>query len=249
MNGMNNLFRRCVAEMTGTFFLCFAGVAAICMDTYLRPTNDGAGLLGIALAHGLALGVGISATMAISGGNLNPAVSVALVATRHLHPVAGFFYIISQVVGGLLGGLAGRFAYSQIYPKEFLFSAYEVAKGGVPLPLEADITWTTAAALEAIGTFLLVAAVYGTVIDSKAPKIGGFGVGLTLTFVILAIGELTGGCVNPARFVGPALATYQTDVWDTVWPEVKIYLIGPFAGGLMAGLFWKAFLLTKPETT
>ena len=94
--------------------------------------------------------------------------------------------------------------------------------------------------VEAILTFFLVSAVFGTVVNPEAPKVGGFGVGLVLLFDILVGGPLTGAAVNPARAFGPALVAGQ-------WVAHVVYWVGPILGGVAAALLWEHVLLPKRE--
>jgi glycerol uptake facilitator-like aquaporin len=85
-------------------------------------------------------------------------------------------------------------------------------------------------------TFFLMSAVYGTCVSVNAPKVGGFGVGLALVFLILGGGTLTGAAMNPARALGPAIAAGN-------WTAHIVYWIGPIAGAFIAALLWDKFLL------
>src|SRR5205085_899442 len=94
----------CVAEFIGTFTLIFIGIGAI---ANLNPPIEHAtrfpvDLLGIALAHGFAIAVMVTATLHISGGQLNPSVSIALMLTGKITPREGIAYIISQLAGAVL---------------------------------------------------------------------------------------------------------------------------------------------------
>jgi glycerol uptake facilitator-like aquaporin len=101
-----------------------------------------------------------------------------------------------------------------------------------------DIGLWQAIGLEAIATFFLVFAVWGTAVDPKAPKVGGFAIGLTLTAAIFAIGPLTGGSLNPARSFGPALAMQHFEGQAAYW-------VGPLLGGIVAGLLYEKLLLPR----
>jgi MIP family channel proteins len=231
---MTPLPRRALAEVIGTFFLCFVGVSALCTNTLKGA--DGSGLLGVALAHGLALSVAIGALGKVSGGHFNPAVTLTMVATRQMPPKAGFVYVASQLAGGTLAGFAAKLAYSQ--------GTYVAAGGGVPAPAE-DVGFGLAVLLEAIATFFLLIAVFGTAVDAKAPSLGGFGIGLTVTFNILAIGPLTGASMNPARTFGPAVAYSLTPgVGAAAWASHLVYWIGPVLGGIVAGVLYCGFFLS-----
>jgi aquaporin Z len=98
-------FRPCLAEFTGTFYLCFAGIGAILCNT---PAVGGiSGLLGIALAHGLALSIAISVFGGVSGGQFNPAVTSGFLVTRRIAPRMAFPYVIAQLLGATAGGAGG----------------------------------------------------------------------------------------------------------------------------------------------
>src|SRR2546422_10843706 len=95
-------FRPCLAEFLGTFYLCFAGIAAILCNT---PSVGGnSGLLGIALAHGLALSIGVNVFGGVSGAHLNPAVTCGFVATRRIPPGLAGAYIVAQLLGATTAG-------------------------------------------------------------------------------------------------------------------------------------------------
>jgi MIP family channel proteins len=201
--------------------LVFIGGGAIMM------TRDQPGaLLSVALAHALVLGVMISATMKISG-HLNPAVTLGFLVTKRIEPVLAGVYIVAQ----MLGAMIGAFALRSLMP-EALFDA--TRGGGQSVSL--DINGPQAIALEALGTFFLTFAVFGTAVDPKGPKLGGFGIGLTLGFVILAIGPLTGASVNPARSFGPAIASGTLE-------GLAIYFVGPILGAVAAALLYDKVLM------
>ena len=94
--------------------------------------------------------------------------------------------------------------------------------------------------IEAILTFFLVSAVFGTAVSSQAPKVGGFGIGLVLLFDILVGGPLTGAAMNPARALGPALVAGE-------WVGQAVFWVGPLLGGAVAALVWGKVLLPKED--
>jgi aquaporin Z len=218
-----------VAEFLGTFFLCFAGIAAILSAT--PAGGSGAGIVGIALAHGLALSVAVSAFGGISGAHFNPAVSAGFLVTGRLAPSRFVPYVIVQLAGATVAAAACRLV--------FLPEAVTQGQLGIPLPA----AWASTSAVlvaEFIMTFLLMTAIYGTAVDErgKAVKIGGFGIGLTVAFDILAGGAVTGASMNPARSFGPALVQANF-AWH--WA----YWVAPIAGACVAALLYEKALLKE----
>lgn len=221
--------RAYVAEFLGTFFLCFAGIAAILSGT--PAVGAGGGLVAIALAHGLALSVAVSVFGGISGAHFNPAITIGMAVTRRIGPAAAAVYIVVQLAAAVVATLVCR----AIFPPE------AAAQGllGLPLPQ----AWVSTASLllaESVMTFLLMIAVYGTAIDERgrAVKIGGFGIGLTFAFNILAAGAVTGASMNPARSFGPALVS-------GIWSFHIYYWIGPIIGATLAALLYERVLLDR----
>jgi MIP family channel proteins len=218
-----------LAEFIGTFFLCFAGIAAILSAT--AAVGGGAGLVGVALAHGLALSIAVSVFGGVSGAHVNPAVTSAMLVTGRISAPKAGVYVLAQ--------LAGATTAAAICKAVFPVAAVAEANLGIPLPA-AWATPTTVFLLEAVMTFLLVTAVFGTAVDErgKAVKIGGFGIGLTVAFDILAGGPVTGASMNPARSFGPALI-------QGYWTWHPFYWLAPIAGGVIAGLVYHHLILEK----
>jgi MIP family channel proteins len=221
--------RAYLAEFLGTFFLCFAGIAAILSGT--PAVGAGGGLVAIALAHGLALSVAVNAFGGISGAHFNPAVTIGMAVTQRIGPAAAGVYIVVQ----LLGAIAATLVCRAIFPME----AVRQGVLGLPLPQ----AWVSTGGLllaEMVMSFLLMLAIYGTAIDDRgrAVKIGGFGIGLTVTFNILAAGAITGASMNPARSFGPALVA-------GIWDFHIFYWIGPIAGATLGALLYDRVLLDK----
>src|SRR5690349_12421582 len=101
--------------------------------------------------------------------------------------------------------------------------------------LAPGVSFGTGVLVEAVLTFFLLLAVFGTAVDPRAAKIGGFGIGLTVAVDILVGGPLTGAAMNPARVFGTAIAA---GFWDAHW----IYWVGPIAGAAFASWIYTRFL-------
>ncbi len=228
---MYSISQKLVAEFIGTFALIFFGAGSICADQYMR-SSGGLGLLGIALAHGLAIGIMVSAMGHISGGHFNPAVTIGIWVTKRLNTIEALLYWAAQ----LAGATAAAFVLRAVIPDD----TWRAVALGTP-ELARDFSVGAAMALEALTTFFLVLVVFATAVDEKGAfkSISGFGIGLTITLGILVAGPLTGAALNPARFFGPALAANH-------WAHVGVYWIGPLAGGFLAGLLYDGLYLKKP---
>jgi MIP family channel proteins len=225
----NGLLRPFVAEMIGTFTLTYIGASAICTDKAYAPI----GLLGIAIAHGLALSIAVSSTMAISGGVINPAIAVALAVARKLSPGRCVAFIVAELLGAVIAGLAVKLSFVGAAAEKAATVSF-----GTPVP-GAEVTAGTAVLVEAILTFLLATSVFLTAVDARAPRsIAGFGIGLTIAMDILAGGPITGASMNPARTFGPALVF---GVWSMHW----IYWVGPILGAAAAAVVYVTSLASR----
>ncbi len=223
---MTSLPRRAVAEALGTFGLVFFGCGAVVISSL---PGAAFGLLGVALVHAIVLSVMITATMSISGGHLNPAVTLGLWSVKRVDAATAGVYIVAQLAGGVLAA----FILQNVLPG----GMGKIGTLGTP-SLAAGFTLPGAIAFEAILTFFLVSAVFGTAVSSEAPKVGGFGIGLVLLFDILVGGTLTGAAMNPARAFAPALVT-------GTWYAQPVWWIGPIVGGILAAQLWERVLLKK----
>jgi len=212
-----------VAEFVGTFGLIFVGVGAIAADSM---TGGQSGLTGIALAHGLIIAVMVSATGAISGGHLNPAVTIGAMVGGKIDAAGAVGYIIAQC----LGAIVAAFAVTLAVPSDVL----GVIKMGTPA-LGAGVSVGQGLVTEIVLTFFLMFVVYGTAIDARAPKVGGLFIGLTVALDILMGGPISGAAMNPARHLGPALLGGGL---DNLW----LYWVGPVIGGILGAIVYARVL-------
>jgi MIP family channel proteins len=229
-----NLAQKMVAEFIGTFTLVFIGAGSICADQYLRgAAQNGVGLLGIALAYGLALGIMVTAVGHISGGHLNPAVTIGLWVTKRLSTLHSVLYWAAQLAGGIAAG----YLLVAIVPE----SVWRPVGLGTP-DLAADFNRVHGMALEAVLTFFWVFVFFATAADAKGAfnKIAGFAIGLTVTMDMLFGGPFTGASMNPARTLGSAVAARH-------WTNHGVYWVGPLFGGVIAGVLYdRIFLRNQP---
>src|SRR5262245_31594030 len=164
-----SLLKPCVAEFIGTFALIFVGVGAI---------YQSAGLLAVALAHGLTIAVMVSATGAISGGHLNPAVTFGLWVGGKIDLRKSVAYWTSQLLGATVAAFLLLFIFSNL-PKtlnqalegaQFEAAGKYIIASGTPDVIRNGISFPQGVLIEAVLTFFLVFVVYGTAVDARAPK-------------------------------------------------------------------------------
>jgi len=223
---MSKLVRPLAAEMVGTLLFVFLGAGSVVMNA---ATGGSLGPLGIALAHGVGMAIIVSATMSISGGHMNPAVTFGIWIAGKIDGKTASAYVAAQLVGALLGALL----ISALLPG----AAVHATLVGTP-QLGPSVTLIQGIWIEAVLTFFLVSAVFGTAVSPAAPKIGGFGIGLAIMVDALVGGSLTGAMMNPARAFGPAIVAHEMH-------GQAVYWIGPLLGAAVAAALWRWVLLPK----
>lgn len=234
---MNKLAQGSVAEFLGTAALTFFGAGAIlATNQAIGGPGGGGGLVGVALAHALILACCVSGAMYISGGQFNPAVSIALALGGKQPPTQAAVFIIAQILGSASGaGMLVLLLGPQLVNNPELGTNVGATIGS--LTTKGD-TWAVFG-LEATATFALMMVILSTAVDARAHKLGGFFIGLTVGACILAIGPLTGASMNPARTLGPAFYGH----WDLHW----VYWAAPTLGACLAmGVYRFAWAQAEP---
>jgi MIP family channel proteins len=216
----NSLVPKLVAELIGTLAFVFIGAGAAAV---LGGTGLG-GMAAIAFAHGLAIMAFAFAYGSISGGHMNPAVTIGVLAAGAMRLGDALGYIVAQLVGGIAGAL-------------LLLAVLGSAANGLGMPQLAQalvlgattVTITPAAGyvIEALLAFFLVTVVLSTAVAGRAGNLAPLAIGMTLTLNIIMGGALTGAAFNPARALGPMMATGNfTDAW--------LYMTAPLVGAVIA---------------
>ena len=216
--------QRLISEAVGTFTLIFIGAGSII-------ATGGGDLLTIALAHGLAIGVMVSAVGHVSGGHFNPAVTLAVWVSRRIGTGAAVAYILTQLAAGALGALALRLLLPGVL--------WEPLNLGTPAVTPGIQAWQ-GIGIEAVLTFFLVWVVFATAVDPAGAfgKIAGLAIGLTISMDIMMGGPFTGAAMNPARSFGPAVVSGElTGMW--------VYFLGPIIGGTVAALLYDLGVLKR----
>ena len=184
-----------------------------------------------ALHVGLTLAALVFSLGHISGAQLNPAVTVAVMVRGKESIMGGIYKAVAQIAGAFLGGLIAM---------PILDDAVEGSKISAPA-VHADVGSFTAVSAEAVWTMVLclVVLLTATTKSQEGNSHYGLAIGAALTAGVKAIGGITGGALNPA--LGIALPILKDDGMDSIW----IYVVGPLVGGLLAaGAF---YLLENPS--
>src|SRR5947209_9518376 len=212
-----SLLRAYLVELLGTFAVVFFGAGVVCVNYVTTPSGQQPatanllgmqpGLVGIALAHGLILAVVLAVTVPVTGGYLNPAVSLMLWVFNRLSSRRAAWLVGAQFLGSVLAALCVRYTFGELVLRD--------ARMGTPhlnpavfhpespsIPRGALVTGT---GMEFVLTFFLVFAIFGLMMEGARPRLAGLGAGLAWTAGILVGFPLTGAATNPARWFGPAL--------------------------------------------
>jgi MIP family channel proteins len=212
--------KRLLAEVVGTFGIVFPPV--------LWSSHGEGGLLGAALVSGLAVLTMIYAFGPISAAHFNPAVSIGFAASgrfpwRHVPA-----YIGCQLLGATLAGLVGLLIAGK--------------SSGTHIPSTPE-HWAGNLMLEVTISALLMAVIMALATDrrvsSTAPPLG---IGLVVTSNVLLAGPITGGSMNPARSLGPALVAGGPAL-AAAW----LYVVGPILGALLGAALYEAARLDASE--
>jgi aquaporin Z len=219
-----DLLRRSFAEFVGAFALTFIGAGAIMVSG-----AQGAGLITVALAHGLVIAVFVSALGHISGGHFNPAITLGFLVTGRMKPRLALSYWVAQFGGAAIAALLDRW----IFPK----GAVDATHLGAPA-LSTAIGSGAGFVVELILTFFLVFVVFASAADPRGTfkSIAGLAIGFTISLDIMMGGPLTGAAMNPSRAFGPELVG---NFWSHAW----IWYAGPFLGGAAAALAYDLLYL------
>ncbi|KAJ7959003.1 Aquaporin NIP1-1 [Quillaja saponaria] len=220
-----SILQKIVAEFLGTYILIFAGCGAALVNK-VQPF----GIVGIAIVWGLALMAAIYSLGHVSGAHFNPAVTIALAATGKFSWKNVPTYVLSQLLGGILASLTLKVLF---HDQEDIHATMTQYSDSIS-DLEA-ITW------EFIITFILMLTICGAGTDHRGSKdLAGVAIGVTLLFNVTVAGPITGASMNPARSLGPAVAS---GVYKNIW----VFMVAPILGAMAAAMVYSALRVPKPE--
>jgi MIP family channel proteins len=209
-----------VAELIGTFTLVFF-VAMVVAE--FGPSAD---WLTIGLVHVLVLFFLIQTLALISGAHFNPAVTVGMAALRQIKPADAVIYIVLQLIGGFAGALLAKALLPDTTDIASAAVAISPAIGGV----------FPAMIVELLGTFFLMWAIVGVAVNPRGKaEWAGFTIGATLGLGVIVGAQLTGAGYNPARALGPALASGE---FGSIGSWLIVYVVGPLVGAVLASALY-----------
>lgn len=215
--------RAAVAELVATFALVFIGAGASI------TAGSGLDLTGVALAHGLVLAAMIASTARFGSGLVNPAALIGLWVAGRLTTIRAAVLLVAEI----LGAVAAAFLLRYLVPE----TAFASASGGTPM-ISSAVPAGKAIVIEAVCTFFLVFAAFALVVDGRGSSrtAAAFAVGAVYAFGIMAFGPFTGAAMNPARWLGPALASGR-------WANWYVWIVGPVSGAVIAAVLYSALFL------
>ncbi len=208
--------KKYLAELVGTFGLVFIGTGSIIVN----DTSSGAvGLVGIAIAFGLIVTTMIYVFGPISGAHINPAVTISFFLKKAISIKDTFFYILFQIIGAIIASLLLYI----LFPDHKTLGSTMVSD-----------TILQSFIMEIVATFLLMLAILGITQqgEKETKALAGIIIGAIVMAMIFVAGPISGGSFNPARSIGPALISGNSqDLW--------LYIFAPTCGATIAVFTWK----------
>jgi glycerol uptake facilitator protein len=229
-----------MGEFIGTALLIILGSGVVANVVLSKTKGNNSGWIVIAFGWGMAVYMGVSASLALGGGgHLNPAVTIAMAAFSDFDSSNILPFIAGQFAGAILASVIVFIAYKQHFD--------ETTDGDVKLavfctaPAIRNTTWNFLT--EMIGTFVLVlGASLLSKPESNTGSLGALPVGLLILAIGLSLGGPTGYAINPARDLGPRIAHFILPIKnkrDSDWSYSWIPVVGPIIGALIAAYFFK----------
>jgi aquaporin Z len=250
--------RACVIELVGTFGLILFSAGLVCINQTTTPLGHAAGtapltlhqpgVFGVALGQGLVLAVMLALTVPVSGGYLNPAITLMLWVFNRLETPRAAWFIGCQFLGGLLAAVCLRYSFhlellqvAQFGAPHINPLAYPALEAGRDGRMSGQVAGTL---MELVLTFFLVFAIFGMA-GTDSFKLG-LVTGMMMTACSLFGFPLTGAALNPARWLGPTImeAFGPTEASARPWADTLVYLAGPIIGSLLGGAF--VFYVYRP---
>lgn len=228
--------KKYLAEMIGTMVLVLMGCGTA-VSLGCNPVGaDLSTVVGTAMAFGLSV-IAMAYTIGgISGCHINPAITLGVFLSKRMSAKDALMYIVFQVIGGLLGA-AILYALVTSAGTDFALAGAGLGSND----LQSGVSVVGGLIAEIVFTCVFVLVVLGaTASDNESTgKFAGLAIGLSLILVHLVCIRYTGTSVNPARSFGPALFAQLAGGPATALSNLWIFIVGPFAGAVLASCIWK----------
>ena len=208
----SNIFKKCTAELLGTFALVFFG----CGSMILSEINPSAiSVDSIPIIFGLVVAAMIYALGDVSGAHFNPAVSIAFYQNQNINLKELCCYIPSQIIGAILASFSHSFFFGKNHSFGMTINKLTVSQG---------------AFLEILISMFLMLTIISVATNEKISKhIAGFSIGGIIAVCSFVAGPFTGASMNPARSLGPAILSSN-------FSHIMIYILAPIIGAII-GLY------------
>lgn len=237
-----SLLVQCLFEFIGTFVLVLLGCGVVACVSLRKSKGEGAGWVVVTLAWGLAVMCGVLIAGPYTGAHLNPAVTLGLAAAGKFPWEYVLPYIVSQIVGGILGAVI----VYVFYKDHFDATAEAETKLGVFATIPAIKNYRRNMICEIVGTFILVLVILfmGDKENSSEVGLGSVGalpVALLVVVIGMSLGGTTGYAINPARDLGPRIAHAILPIkgkGSSQWSYSWVPIVGPLLGGVLAALLY-----------
>ncbi len=229
--------QKLTAEAIGTAILVFIGAGSVPLTVFLTAGAGGTGIAGtaglstISFAFAFAIFAAVYSVGHISGCHINPAVTLALLATRKIDTTTAAGYIGAQLAGAFIGAGLTLIILSGNDPAALGLGAVSVNdKSGLAIGFAAEV----------IGTAILVFTVFGAAVDGRAPAgFAGIVIGFIVYGIIILVGPITGAALNPARQIGPELLGLAIGAKTHLDQLLPVYIAGPIVGGLVGAFAYQ----------
>ncbi len=226
------LSQKFVAELIGTFTLVLIGCgAAVIAGQATQGHLAGLGLLGIALAFGLAQLIMCYAIGGISGAHINPAVTIGMLVVGKIKIADAIAYIVAQLIGAALAAFVLMMVLQGL--PHFEMGKWALGSNGWGSGYQNGYDTISAFLAEAVMTFLFLIVIFGSTAKRANTALAGVAIGFALAAIHLFTIPITGTSVNPARSFGPAVFS-----GGIALSQLWLFIIAPIVGAIIAGLVW-----------
>src|SRR3954451_1515904 len=228
------LSQKLTAEAIGTAILVFIGAGSVPLTILLTGKNPfgSAELSTISFAFAFAIFAAVYSVGHISGCHINPAVTVALLATRKIDGRTAGAYIVAQLVGAFIGAALTLIILTGNEPAKLGLGAVSVnANAGIAVGVAAEV----------IGTAILAFTVFGAAVSGKAPTgFAGLIIGFIVYGIIILVGPITGASLNPARELAPALLGQAIGATPVPVDQlIVVYIFGSTIGAVIGAFAYE----------